>query len=59
MQSKTPYRLNVLVHRVITNDVNDCINLLVRIAHIMCNHPTVQKPRLVWSNRCSVLLSAS
>jgi hypothetical protein len=25
---------------VITNDVSDYINLLVRIAHIICNHPT-------------------
>jgi hypothetical protein len=24
---------------VITNDVSDYINLLVRIAHIICNHP--------------------
>jgi hypothetical protein len=26
-------------YRVITNDVSDYINLLVRIAHIICNHP--------------------
>jgi len=25
---------------VITNDVSDYINLLIRIAHIICNHPT-------------------
>jgi len=24
---------------MITNDVNDYIHLLVRIAHIICNHP--------------------
>jgi len=24
---------------MITNDVSDYINLLVRIAHIICNHP--------------------
>jgi hypothetical protein len=29
----------VLVYGVITNDVSDYINLLVRIAHIICNHP--------------------
>jgi len=28
---------------MITNDVSDYINLLVRIAHIICNHP------LFWS----------
>jgi hypothetical protein len=22
-----------------TNDVGDCINLLVRIVHVICNHP--------------------
>jgi hypothetical protein len=27
------------MHGVITNDVSDYINLLVRIAHIICNHP--------------------
>jgi len=27
-----------LKYRVITNDVSDYINLLVRIAHIICNH---------------------
>jgi len=26
-------------YRVITNYVNDYIHLLVRIAHIICNHP--------------------
>jgi hypothetical protein len=26
-------------YRVITNDVGDYITLLVRIAHIICNHP--------------------
>jgi len=26
------------IYRVITNNVNDYINLLVRIAHIICNH---------------------
>jgi len=29
---------------MITNNVSDYINLLVRIAHIICNHPT----RIVW-----------
>jgi hypothetical protein len=28
-------------YMVITNDVSDYINLLVRIAHIICNHPSV------------------
>jgi hypothetical protein len=27
------------VYRVITNDVSDDMKLLVRIAHIICNHP--------------------
>jgi len=27
------------IHRMITNDVSDCINALTRIAHIICNHP--------------------
>jgi hypothetical protein len=30
-------------YRVITNDVSDYINLLVRIAHIICNHPLCQR----------------
>jgi hypothetical protein len=29
---------NILLHGL-TNDVSDYINLLVRIAHIICNHP--------------------
>jgi hypothetical protein len=28
----------VCVYEVIINDVSDYINLLVRIAHIICNH---------------------
>jgi hypothetical protein len=28
-----------LLYGVITNDVSDYINLLARIAHIICNHP--------------------
>jgi len=27
------------IYGVITNDVSDYVNLLVRIAHIICNHP--------------------
>jgi tRNA1(Val) A37 N6-methylase TrmN6 len=27
------------LYRMITNDVSDYINLLVRFAHIICNHP--------------------
>jgi hypothetical protein len=27
------------IYEVITNDVSDYLNLLVRIAHIICNHP--------------------
>jgi hypothetical protein len=27
------------IYRIITNDVSDYINLLVRIAHIICNYP--------------------
>jgi len=30
------------IYRVITNDVSDYINLLVRIVHITCNHPSLQ-----------------
>jgi len=29
---------------MITNDVSDYINLLVRIAHIICNHPLLCGP---------------
>jgi hypothetical protein len=29
-------------YRVITNDVSNYINLLVRLAHIICNHPIFQ-----------------
>jgi hypothetical protein len=29
----------VVIYRVITNDMSDYINLLVRIAHSICNHP--------------------
>jgi hypothetical protein len=29
---------DVVLYRVITNDVSDYINLLVRIAYIICNH---------------------
>jgi len=29
-----------VTYRLITNDVSDYINLLVRIAHIICNHPS-------------------
>jgi len=28
------------MYGVITNDVSDYINLLVRITHIICNHPS-------------------
>jgi hypothetical protein len=28
----------ILLYKVVTNDVSDYINLLVRIAHIICNH---------------------
>jgi hypothetical protein len=29
----------VTLYGMITNDVSDCINLLIRIAQIICNHP--------------------
>jgi NAD-dependent oxidoreductase involved in siderophore biosynthesis len=29
----------VSAYEMITNDVNNYINLLVRIVHIICNHP--------------------
>jgi hypothetical protein len=29
----------MIKYEVITKDVSDYINLLVRIAHIICNHP--------------------
>jgi len=32
------YSITGLLYRVITNDVSDYINLLVRFAHIICNH---------------------
>jgi len=28
-----------VIYEVITNDVSDYVNILVRIAHIICNHP--------------------
>jgi hypothetical protein len=28
-----------IIYDVITNDVSDYISLLLRIAHIICNHP--------------------
>jgi hypothetical protein len=34
-----PYSPDLYIQKgVITNDVSDYINLLVRIAHIICNH---------------------
>jgi hypothetical protein len=33
----------MLKYGVITNDVSDYINLLVRIAHIICNHPRLRE----------------
>jgi hypothetical protein len=26
------------IYRVITNDVSDYVNFLIRIAHVICNH---------------------
>jgi hypothetical protein len=31
------------IYGVITNDVSDYMNLLVRIAHIICNHPLLRR----------------
>jgi len=39
---------------MITNDVNDYINLLVRIAHITCNHPIYVIPFCHDGNSSSV-----
>jgi len=39
--------LTCKVHGVITNDVNNYINLLVRIAHIICNHPICLQQKLL------------
>jgi hypothetical protein len=38
-----------------TNDVSDYINLLVRIAHIICNHPYIQdlERKTFWTVRTS------
>jgi hypothetical protein len=33
-----------VIHGVITNDVSDYVNLLVRIAYIICNHPLLEEP---------------
>jgi len=30
-----------IIYRVITNDVNDYIDLLIRMAHIIYNHPVI------------------
>jgi hypothetical protein len=35
----TTYGHTFRIYGMITNDVSDYINLLVRIAHIICNHP--------------------
>jgi len=35
------------MYGVITNDVSDYTNLLVRIAHIICNHPLFLERSLV------------
>jgi len=35
---------------VIKNDVSDYINLLVRIAHIICNHPLQRE--ISWKDIC-------
>jgi len=41
---------------MITNDVSDYINLLVRIAHIIYNHPLFVKLYRLWSSSlCSLL----
>jgi len=29
----------LIMYGMITNDVSDYINLLVRLSHIICNHP--------------------
>jgi len=31
-------KVSRVIYGVITNDVSDYVNLLVRIAHIICNH---------------------
>jgi len=32
--------ISITIYGVITKDVSYCINLLVRISHIICNHPS-------------------
>jgi hypothetical protein len=36
-------KVSRVIYGVITNDVSDYVNLLVRIAHINCNHPLYRK----------------
>jgi hypothetical protein len=43
-------QVTLLLYRVITNGVSDYINLLLRIAHIVCNHPLLRRPQ---SSRCA------
>jgi len=42
---------------VITNDVSDYISLLVRIAHIICNHPLSRKTQTITRKRAFRLVS--
>jgi hypothetical protein len=43
--------LNTPSYRVITNDVSDYINLLVRIAHIICNHSFIYKYIYIYNRK--------
>jgi hypothetical protein len=37
---QSPKNFDLYIYGMITNDMSDYKNLLVRIAHIICNHPT-------------------
>jgi hypothetical protein len=41
-RSNFTFTFTLVVYGMITNDVSDYINLLARIAHIICNHPILR-----------------
>jgi len=50
----------LLTYGMITNDVSDCINLFVRIAHIICNHPSYELQlttrKLIYIYECNICI---
>jgi len=41
---------------MITNGVSDYVNLLVRMAHIICNHPIFRGMCMLWSSSLCTFL---